>query len=63
LKFKNNLDYKDKLWFYSSDYSDILGMNYISGFLQNFVPFFEDQENTMMEIRTKSANIKDILDL
>ena len=63
LVLSQNLDYKDKIWFYSSDYSDILGMNAISGFMEEFVPFFENLENTMMEIRTKSSNIKDILNL
>jgi hypothetical protein len=29
-------------------------MDNISGFMKEFVPFFEKQENTMMEIRTKS---------
>ncbi|MFC1798032.1 hypothetical protein ACFLY2_02645 [Patescibacteria group bacterium] len=33
LKLKTNLKYKDKIWFYSSDYSDILGMDNISGFM------------------------------
>jgi hypothetical protein len=78
LKLKQNLAYKDKIWFYSSDYSDILGMDNISGFLEEFVPFFEKiplspalspkgrkgaESIAMMEIRTKSANIKPILDL
>ncbi len=76
LKLKQNFDYKDKIWFYSSDYSDILGMNNISGFMWEFIEFFENiphpnsllrGEGTewiaMMEIRTKSANIKPILDL
>jgi hypothetical protein len=78
LKLKQNLAYKDKIWFYSSDYSDILGMDNISGFLEEFVPFFENiplspalspkgrkgvESIAMMEIRTKSANIKPILDL
>jgi hypothetical protein len=78
LKLKQNLAYKDKIWFYSSDYSDILGMDNISGFLEEFVPFFENptlnsplpqgrgargEGIAMMEIRTKSANIKSILDL
>ncbi len=63
LKLKQNLDYKDKIWFYSSDYSDILWMDNISGFLWEFVDFFEKFDNAMMEIRTKSANIKPILDL
>jgi len=55
--------YKDKIWFYTSDYSDILAMNWISWFLEEFVPFFEQFNNTMMEIRSKSANIKPIFDL
>lgn len=63
LKLKSNLEYKNKIWFYSSDYSDILWMNYISGFMWEFVEFFEQFDNSMMEIRTKSGNIKSILDL
>ena len=51
------------IWFYSSDYSDILWSNKISNFLEEFVPFFEKFDNVMMEIRTKSSNIQDILDL
>ncbi len=51
------------LWFYSSDYSDILSMNDLSNFSQEFIPFFEKFENTMMEIRTKSDNITPLLNL
>ncbi len=47
--------------FYSSDYSDILWSNKISNFLEEFVPFFENFENIMMEVRTKSTNIQEIL--
>lgn len=51
-------------WFYSWDYSDIIWTDYLSDFCENFIPFFEDfWENIMMEIRTKSANIKPILNL
>ncbi len=63
LKLEQNIKYKNKIWFYSSDYSDILAMDQISWFMQNFVSFFEKFDNTMMEVRTKSANIKPILDL
>ncbi len=52
-----------QIWFYSSDYSDILWSNKISGFLQEFVPFFEKFDNVMMEVRTKSTSIQDIIDL
>ncbi|NDK07987.1 hypothetical protein EOM39_01930 [Candidatus Gracilibacteria bacterium] len=54
---------KNPMRFYSSDYSDILGSNKISGFLQEFVPFFEKFDNVMMEVRTKSTCIQDIIDL
>lgn len=54
---------KNPMRFYSSDYSDILWSNKISGFLQEFVPFFEKFDNVMMEVRTKSTCIQDIIDL
>lgn len=54
---------KNPMRFYSSDYSDILWSNKISNFLEEFVPFFEKFDNVMMEVRTKSTNIQDILDL
>jgi len=63
LKLKQNEAYKNKIWFYSSDYSDILWMNGVSWFLEEFVPFFEQFDNVMMEVRSKSANIQPILDL
>lgn len=61
----SNVIEKDKnpMRFYSSDYSDILWSNKISGFLQEFVPFFEKFDNVMMEVRTKSTCIQDIIDL
>lgn len=63
LKLKINQNYNNKIWFYSSDYSDILWMDNISWFTTEFVGFFEQFDNSMMEIRTKSANIKAVLDL
>lgn len=51
-------------WFYSWDYSDIVWINNLSWFTEEFIPFFEKfPKNIMMEIRTKSANIKPFLDL
>lgn len=55
---------KNKIhWFYSSDYSDILGMDWFSDFIKEFVEFFEQFDNVKMEIRTKWSNIKPLLDL
>lgn len=51
------------IWFYSSDYSDILALNDLTNFVGEFVPFFETLSNAMMEIRTKSSNIKPLFDL
>ncbi|MDD3793816.1 MAG: radical SAM protein [Candidatus Gracilibacteria bacterium] len=50
-------------WFYSGDYSDIIGMDSFSNFSSEFIQFFEQFYNIKMEIRTKSANIKPLLDL
>ncbi len=63
LRLKTYKGYKNKIWFYSWDYSDIIWANSITRFLENFVEFFEKFDNSMMEVRTKSSNIKDILDL
>lgn len=60
---KGDLKEQVPIRFYSSDYSDILWSNKISNFLEEFVPFFENFENVMMEVRTKSTNIQEILDL
>ncbi len=53
----------DEIWFYSSDYSDILWMDGFSDFMAEFLEFFEQFDNVKMEIRTKWANIKPLLDL
>lgn len=57
--FKDDYD----LRFYSSDYSDNLAMNGFSNFVEEFVPFFETLDKAMLEIRTKSINIIDLLNL
>ncbi len=59
----SSLDKNKTHWFYSSDYSDILWMDWFTNFMQEFVEFFEQFDNVKMEIRTKGSNIKSILDL
>ncbi len=64
------------IWFYSSDYSDILWMDMFSWFCEEFIAFFETlnlsplggkypqgDRGIFMEIRTKSSNIKPLLNL
>lgn len=52
-----------ELWFYSSDYSDIQGMDAISGFNTSFIEYFEQFQWVNMEVRTKSGNITSLLEL
>lgn len=62
----NQIQFLDKTqthWFYSSDYSDILWMDNLTWFCKEFILFFEDFKNIKMEIRTKSNNIKPLLEL
>lgn len=74
--FTNYWDIKDEIFkkidsldknkihrFYSSDYSDILWMDFLTWFCYEFIPFFEQFKNVMMEIRTKSSNITPFLNL
>lgn len=63
---KKIFDIKEKnetIRFYSSDYSDIQGFDFMSNFNENFVKFFEKFDNVMMETRTKSANIENFLEM
>ncbi len=54
---------QEEIWFYSSDYSDIQGMDIISWFNQEFIPFFDEFEWVKMEVRTKAGNVESLLDL
>lgn len=55
--------YDGKIVFYASNYSDLVAMEKLSGFHQSFVSFFEQFDNVLMETRTKSGNIDDLLTL
>jgi len=52
---------KETIWLYSSDYSDIQGMDVFSGFNDFFIPRIEKLDGVMMESRTKSPNIQSLL--
>jgi len=58
-----NTNITEDIWFYSSDYSDIQGMDSISWFNTTFIEYFEQFQWVKMEIRTKSWNIKSLLNL
>ncbi len=55
--------YTGKMLFYASDYSDSLATEWITWFHKYFIPFFEKFDNVEMETRTKSSNIRELLDL
>jgi len=60
----NELRTNGYLWqitLYASNYSDIQGLDSLSKFNENFIPFMEQFDNVLMESRTKSANIDSIL--
>lgn len=63
IKTLQNSGIKENIWMYSSDYSDIQGMDNISGFNHEFIDFFESFENVKMETRTKSWNIQSLLEI
>lgn len=54
---------KETLWFYTSDYSDNLATDNLTSFTKEMVPFFDSLENVKAEIRTKSTNIWNLLEL
>lgn len=57
-----NQEYEWQITFYASNYSDIQGLDHLTEFNQNFFPFMEQFENTLMETRTKSWMITSILE-
>ena len=63
LEIKKNNPNHDTIRFYSSDYSDIQGFDFMSDFNENFVKFFEKFDNVMMETRTKSSDIENFLEM
>lgn len=53
--------YDGQITMYASNYSDIQGLDELSGFNQHFFPFFEKFNQVLMETRTKSAYVDTIL--
>ncbi len=51
------------IMFYASDQTDNIASDRLTWFISEFVPFFEKFDDVQMEIRTKSSDINNILDL
>lgn len=50
-------------WFHSGEYSDSLALSHITGELPQYFEFFRQNPNAFLEIRTKSVNIKQLMEL
>lgn len=48
-------------YFFSGYDGDSLALEPVSGFLSEFIPFFQQKKQAFLELRTKSANIKALL--
>lgn len=51
------------VWFHAGEYSDSLALSHLSGALPFFFMVFERLPRARLELRTKSTNIKPLLDL
>jgi spore photoproduct lyase len=52
-----------KVWFHAGEFSDSLALSHITGELPLYFDFFNKHPNAMLELRTKSANAKELLKL
>lgn len=52
-----------EILFHAGEIADALALEHLSGFAADAVRFFADRENACLELRTKSANIENILPL
>lgn len=46
-----------RVWFHAGEFSDSLALSHISGELGSYWPFFEQNPETWLELRTKSINL------
>ena len=51
----------DNVHFFSGYDCDSLALDSVSDFISEFLPFFENHQNTLIELRTKSTQIKSLL--
>jgi spore photoproduct lyase len=50
------------VWFHAGEFSDSLALSHLTEELASFWPFFSRQPRARLELRTKSANIRALLD-
>jgi len=54
---------RSEVWFHAGEYSDSLALSHLSGELPVYFDFFKKHPNAYLELRSKSANIREILKL
>lgn len=52
-----------KVWFHAGEFSDSLSLSHLTGELSIYHQFLQDHPQAMMELRTKSVNIKELKNL
>jgi spore photoproduct lyase len=50
----------EKVWFHAGEFSDSLSLSHLTGELEVYHQFLKDHPQAMMELRTKSVNIKEL---
>jgi spore photoproduct lyase len=54
---------EDRIWFHAGEFSDSLAMSHLTGELPYYFELFKDLPKAKLELRTKSVNIKPLLEL
>lgn len=54
---------EDKTWFHAGEFSDSLAMSHLTGELPYYFELFKELPKAKLELRTKSVNIKPLLEL
>ena len=62
-KIEDNSDSSNRVWFHAGEFSDSLALTHLTGELPFYFDLFKKHPQAMLELRTKSANIKELLKL
>ncbi len=57
-----NKDPSKRIWFHAGEFSDSLALSHLSGEIPFYFDLFSKEPRAMLELRTKSANIKGLLE-
>jgi spore photoproduct lyase len=54
---------QDEVWFHAGEFSDSLALSHLTGEIALYHNLLKDHPNIIIELRTKSANIKELINL